>query len=119
METRFIVRCHRCSHGDMPCNELRDGQRCPHCNSVLHSYSDNGREYCWLHREPMSGYRPYANFLRTWYTWRGQQAGFPNAKLYELQGAEQAEIEMLFCPRCQELFEDWMAAEMDAKDECE
>src|SRR5262245_40982268 len=50
----IVVRCHNCSHGEFACDELRKGQRCPHCGSVPGSYCVDGTDFCWLHQEPIS-----------------------------------------------------------------
>lgn len=107
---RYVVRCHNCSHGDLPCDELRDDQRCPHCQSVPASYTVDGVEYCWLHREQLSGSYPIsANSPFTEYTWRGHESQFPNAKLYEAFGNEPTAGGGSFCPQCQALLEQWLA----------
>ncbi len=107
---RYLVRCHNCSHGDFACDDLRDDQLCPYCQSVPASYTDNGKEFCWLHREPIEGkYRVADNFLFTTYGWRGQTSRFPNAKLYEAYGNQQSNSFGAFCLKCQEVYEQWLA----------
>jgi hypothetical protein len=43
---RYVVRCRCCSHGDIACDELRNDQRCPHCQSVPSTYTDRGEGFC-------------------------------------------------------------------------
>ena len=108
---RFLVRCHNCSHGDIPCDELRANQRCPHCQSVPSSYCVNGQEFCWLHHEPLSAEYPVsANFLFSVYAWRGHRSKFPNARLFEAQGDEDIFGTSTYCPKCQEVLEEWLAS---------
>jgi hypothetical protein len=107
--SRYVVLCHCCSHGEIPCDELRDDQRCPHCQSVPYSYTDNGQDFCWLHREPLSGsYLISPNLFFTSYGWRGEEHRFPNAKLFEANGFEKSEHSGAFCPKCQEIYEVWL-----------
>jgi hypothetical protein len=92
----------------MPCDELRDDQRCPYCQSVPGSYTDDGDEFCWLHRERLAGEYPVAdNHFFTTYAWRGHESRFPNAKLYEAYGDERVAGMSPFCRKCQEILEQW------------
>lgn len=96
----------------MPCDELLEDLRCAHCGSVPASYTSNGREFCWLHREPLSETYPIsANFLFTVYSWRGHESDFPNAKLYEANSGEQTDGVSQFCRTCQAAFERWFGQE--------
>lgn len=117
MLVRYVVHCYNCSHGEMPCDELQEDQRCPHCHSVPSSYTHNGKDYCWLHRELLSEtYSIAANFLFKEYSWRGCQVEFPNAKLYEAALGEQVDGMSCFCGKCQQVFDRWLANwELDDK----
>lgn len=72
------------------------------------SYTDNGKEYCWLHREPLDGAYPvFAHFLFAVYDWRGHSSKFPNAKLYEAYQGQETNGTATFCCKCQEEYESW------------
>lgn len=110
---RYVVLCHNCSHGELPCDELCSDQRCPHCGSAPASYADNGKAFCWLHREPLDGdYLVSAHFLFTTYSWRGHESMFPNAKLYEAHEGEKSDGTGDFCCRCQEEYEKWLKSQL-------
>jgi hypothetical protein len=112
---RYLVRCHNCSsHGEIACDELREDLLCPRCKSVPGSYSDNGVEYCWLHREQMSGKYPMSRHaFFTEYAWRGHESRFPNAKLYEAWGDElddRAATMDSYCRSCENALQEWLAS---------
>jgi len=84
----------------------------PLLNRDQQFYVVDGVEYCWLHRLPLSGsYRVSDDHFFTVYGWRGQEAKFPLAKLYEAHETERSSGTNPFCPDCQKEYERWLAAE--------
>ena len=111
---RYLILCHNCSHGEIACDELREDQLCPYCQSVPGSYSDNGVEFCWLHRERLSDRYPMSRHsLFTEYAWRGHEWRFPNAKLYEAWEDELYDPTTTmgsYCRSCQNVLQEWLAS---------
>lgn len=106
---RYVVHCHRCSHGEFACDELRDDLRCPHCQAMPARYSVDGEDFCFLHRLPLSGrYDWSANFLMVAYVWRGRESAFPNAKLYEAAPGDPVWRTEGFCPQCQLAYDQFV-----------
>jgi hypothetical protein len=107
---RFLVTCCRCSYGEFASDVVDDTQRCPYCGSPPTLYEESGKNYCWLHREPLAGSFPLSTrWLFTEYVWRGHEAQFPNAKLYEAFGDEPRSGTGSFCSKCQDVYELWLA----------
>lgn len=117
---RYLVRCSNCSHGEFWCAELRPDQRCPHCQSEPGSYVIDSVEYCWLHRLPFSGsYLVSDSHFFTVYAWRGHEAKFRYAKLYEASDPQRASGTSAFCPGCQAEYERWLAAQCQDDSACD
>jgi hypothetical protein len=106
---RYLIQCQNCSHGGTACDELRDDQRCPHCQSAPSTYTENGEGFCWLHRERMTGEYQFLLSFFTEYAWRGSESQFPNAKLFEAQAGERTDLVNRYCCKCQEIFVQWLA----------
>jgi hypothetical protein len=62
-------------------------------------------------------YHPSRNSFFTTYVWRGHESLFPNAKLFEVHGKDdESESTSPFCPKCQELLEEWRKRFWEAYD---
>jgi hypothetical protein len=117
---RYVVQCGKCTGPEVVCDELRDDQRCPKCESVPSTYREGGTAYCWVHRERMGLLYPvHPFFLSTVHAWRGHSHRFPNAKLFD-SGTEQGVLAMSpYCESCQRLYDEFLGERQAGESQAE